>query len=350
MDIETARMTVADYCQAMARHEIDVNRDYQRSDRVWPPAAKSFLIESILLKYPVPKLSLYQVTDRITRVTRKEIVDGQQRSVAIFEFFSNTLRLSRTLELADAAGRTYDQLPDDLKDRFLDYGLSVDLFLSATPEEVRESFRRINSYTVPLNPEEQRHALYQGPFKWFIHRLSRDFDVTMLAMGVFGQKQIVRMADSKLWTEVCDAMVNGVSTTDKRKLDRLYRSRDVEFPEEAELDGRIRAAIEFLIGLPEIHRTELVKPFQMYGLVLAAIHHRQALPALVATVPRRDTAWNRDAAIAGLTALADAAENQDEEGPFREFVSASMSRTNVGEQRLTRIRWLLRALDGELAV
>jgi Protein of unknown function DUF262 len=343
-------MTVADYCQAMARHEIDVNRDYQRSDRVWPPAAKSFLIESILLNYPVPKLSLYQVTDRATRITRKEIVDGQQRSVAIFEFFSNVLRLSRTLELDEAAGRTYEQLPGDLQDRFLDYGLSVDLFLAATPEEVREAFRRINSYTVPLNPEEQRHALYQGPFKWFIHRLSRDFDATMLAMGVFGQKQIVRMADSKLWTEVCDALLNGVSTTDKRKLDRLYRSKDVDFPEQTVLDERIRRAVAFLVDLPEIHRTELAKPYQMYSLILASTHFREAAETLADDVPLRGAAWDRDSAIAGLAALADAAENQDDEGPYGEFVEASTSKTNVADQRLTRIRWIVRALEGDLAV
>jgi len=38
--------------------------------------------------------------------------------------------------------------------------------VAATPAEVREVFRRINSYTVPLNSEEQRHATYQGPFKF----------------------------------------------------------------------------------------------------------------------------------------------------------------------------------------
>ena len=60
--------TVADYCQAMSRHrEIIVNRDYQRSDKVWPPAAKSFLIETILLNYPIPKLFLFQKTDLRSR-------------------------------------------------------------------------------------------------------------------------------------------------------------------------------------------------------------------------------------------------------------------------------------------
>jgi hypothetical protein len=349
MDIETTRMTVADYCQAMERREIDVNREYQRSDKVWPPAAKSFLIESILLDFPVPKLSLHQVTDIKTRQTRKEIVDGQQRSVAILEFFRNELRLSRTLELEDAAGRTYEQLPPELQRRFLDYGLALDLFLSASAEDVREAFRRINSYTVPLNPEEQRHASFQGPFKWFIHRLSRDYDTVLLKMGVFGSKQIVRMADSKLWTELSHAFLEGISTTDKRKLDRLYRSRNDQFPEEEDLNRRLRKAADFAASMPELFETELMKPYQVYALLLAIAHYQEPVPKLQPMMPKRYDAFDRDASIASLTILADAAENQYEEGAFGEFVKASTSQTNVADQRSTRVKFLYRALGGEFA-
>ena len=42
MHITSTNYTVADYCQAMERKEIIVNRDYQRSDKVWPPVARSF--------------------------------------------------------------------------------------------------------------------------------------------------------------------------------------------------------------------------------------------------------------------------------------------------------------------
>ena len=56
-------LTVADYCAAVGRNEIQPNYDYQRSDAVWPPAARSFLIETILLGYPLPKMFLFQKTD-----------------------------------------------------------------------------------------------------------------------------------------------------------------------------------------------------------------------------------------------------------------------------------------------
>ena len=87
-------MTVADYCLAMDRHEITVNKEYQRSDKVWPDSARSYLIESILLGYPLPKFYLNSITDVKHRKTSKEIVDGQQRSRAIHDFYNDQFKLS----------------------------------------------------------------------------------------------------------------------------------------------------------------------------------------------------------------------------------------------------------------
>src|SRR5689334_10820545 len=129
MQIIPTNITVADYCADLATDTIIVNRDYQRSNQVWPPAAQSFLIESILLGFPVPKLTHYQITDRVSRNTYREIVDGQQRTEAIKAFYDNRLRLSRTLDYAEAQGRTYDELPEELQDRFLSYPLGVDLLV-----------------------------------------------------------------------------------------------------------------------------------------------------------------------------------------------------------------------------
>ncbi|HVO71966.1 MAG TPA: DUF262 domain-containing protein, partial [Aggregatilineaceae bacterium] len=94
MQVIPSNFTVAEYCEQMLGGKIIVNRDYQRSPKVWPPAARSYLIESILLGFPIPKLSLYQRTDLRSRTTLKEIVDGQQRSTAILAFFEDELRLS----------------------------------------------------------------------------------------------------------------------------------------------------------------------------------------------------------------------------------------------------------------
>jgi len=72
-----------------------LTEEYQRSDKVWPGSAQSYLIETIVLGFPMPKLSLYQRTDLQSKKTFKEIVDGQQRSMAIRQFFDNKAAASR---------------------------------------------------------------------------------------------------------------------------------------------------------------------------------------------------------------------------------------------------------------
>lgn len=342
-------MTIADYCVAMQRSEIVINRNYQRSDQVWPPAAKSYLIETILLGYPVPKLSLYQVLDLKSRKTSKEIVDGQQRSVTIFQFNDDKFSLSKSLETEDVAGKKYSELEPEFQSRFLEYSLAIDIFLSATPDEVVEVFRRMNSYTIPLNPEEQRHAIYQGPFKWFIARLARRLEAIFVVIGLFGQKQFVRMADIKLLTEICDALVNGIRTTNKSILDNLYRSRNEEFPEQTDLGTWIEEAIDTVRSMPSIHQTSLIRPHIFYSLILAAIHVVRVIPILNTSYARNETVViDRNVAEINLTALASALDADEPPPALANFVRACTDRTNVKDQREIRFKWLCQAMAGAL--
>jgi hypothetical protein len=340
-------MTVADYCLGMSRTEIVVNRNYQRSDKVWPSAAKSYLIETMLLGYPVPKLYLYQVLDLRSRKTYKEIVDGQQRSVAIFQFYNDEFRLNDSLETEEISGKIYSELEPEFQSKFLEYSLAIDTFLSATQPEIVESFRRMNSYTIPLNPEEQRHAVYQGPFKWFVANLARRQEAVFLNIGLFSQKQLVRMADTKLLTEVCDALINGIRTTNKTILDRLYKVKNDEFPEEIDFDRWITDAVETIRRWTGIHNTNLVKPYIMYSLILAIIHISRVIPALQTSLPRNEpTPIDMALAEVNLTAMSAALDYDEPPLEFAEFVRACSAKTNVKEQRQIRFRWLCEAIAG----
>lgn len=295
----------------------------------------------------MPKLSLHQITDLKSRKTIKEIVDGQQRSNTIFAFYEDELRLSSNLETTEIAGRTYSELDDEFKHKFIDYALSVDLFVAATEEDVREMFRRMNSYNVPLNPEEQRHARYQGDFKWFVHHLSRKFNEAFLTIGLFRPNAIVRMQDTKLITEVSHALLYGIQTWSKRKLDHLYRDKDKTFPEQAEIEGRITRALDQLVAWRALHQSAMMKPLVAYSLLLAVTHVREPVEALLGVFPTPGKAeFDEESVLANLTALGEALENEDEKGELSEFVSACANRTNTIEQRTTRFVWLCKALQG----
>lgn len=349
MRVLSTHYTVSDYCEGMKRNEIIVNREYQRSDKVWPPAAKSFLIETILLGFPVPKLSLYQQTDLKSRKTYKEIVDGQQRSQTVREFYDNKLRLSRNSEVEDFAGKLYRELDEEYQQAFIEYSLSIDVFVSATDDEIKEAFRRVNSYTVPLNPEEQRHAQFQGAFKWFIYRLTKLFDQNLKALGVFGQKQLIRMADAKLFSEIVHALMYGIRTTKRQDLDKLYRAFDKEFDQEPAVTRRLTIAVDRMLEVPEIHNGPLMKHYNFYSLVLAYTHMHERVDALTEYFERPgDYRYDRELAAANLSTLSAALEESEAVGEFAEFIDASSSRTNVADQRIKRFKWFCQALQPQL--
>jgi hypothetical protein len=340
-------MTIGDYCASITRGDIVTDRNYQRSEQVWPPMAKSYLIESIVLDYPLPKFFLHQLTDVRTRQAVKHIVDGQQRSQAIIDFYSNTLRLSENLETDELCGRNYEELDEESRQKFLDYGLSIDLLTAATTTEVIEVFRRMNSYTVPLNPEEKRHAVYQGEFKWFINRFAKKLQPTFRSLGTFAEKQFIRMQDAKLLAEIADAYTGGITTTNSKKLDDLYKKFDPTFEAAEEFDESITGAIEHVVSWPEIHGGPLVKPYQMYALLLAVAHVISPIDHLQLLFESRGAdAIERETAVPALSQLSNAIDQEDEEGEFGQFVLASTSKTNVKAQRETRFRWFCRALSG----
>lgn len=340
--------TIAEYCQALLRSEIKVNQEYQRSPKVWPVAARSFLIETILLGYPMPKFALYQITDLKSRTTIKEIVDGQQRSNTIMEFYRDELRLARSAGAEEIEGRTYSQLGEEWQHKFLSYSLSVDLFVGATKEDIREVFRRVNSYQAPLNAEERRHAGFQGRFKWFIYHLSRRFAEAFGRIGTFTEMQLARMRDAKLLSEVTHAILHGITTTRDGDLTKLYERNDAAFPQAEDVDERLSSAMNVVLGLQQCHRGALVKHYQIYSLLLAIMH----ADSPVATLRPHYSFGRRRVdplrATEALSRLAAAVQDEGSEPKLAPFVKASSEKTNVADHRVGRFQWFCRALEDKL--
>jgi hypothetical protein len=350
MEVSLTQFTLVDFCDALKRGDIEVNRHYQRNPSVWPEAARSFLIETILLGYPIPKLYLSQITDVKTRTTRKEIVDGQQRSMAIWDYYENKFPLTRTTMPPEAAGRKYEELDEDLKQRFISYRLSADLLIGVTPDDIREIFRRMNSYTVPLNAEERRHSKFQGEFKWFAYRVTKRYSQSLEDMRAFTEKALARMADTKLVSELCHAITWGIKTTSDKELSRLYREYDRDFPQQSLLEHQLAGALDAVIGYRELYGSALVKPYQLYALLLALIHFHDPVQSLREVYAIEKTRpLGRARVIENLTRLAAVLEDPDNaQGDYREFIEASESKTNVAKQRQTRFRWYCRALSDSL--
>ena len=277
MKVSSTSFTVAEYCQQMTDRSITVNPNYQRSNAIWPVAARSFLIDSILCGFPIPKLSLYQKTDLKTRKTVKEIVDGQQRSRAILDFFNDELRISTK---GDFLGHSYQKLNEVQQQEFLSYQLSVDIFVDATDADIRELFRRVNSYNVPLNPQEIRHATYQGKFKWFLLEMANKYSQVLKELGVVTETQMARMDDAKFIGDICIGLEDGIVSASDARIGKLYKKFDKDFPSEDNFKHQLQYAFDEAIFYREVLGEGLVKKYQFYCLLLAFIHTKFPIPRL----------------------------------------------------------------------
>lgn len=347
MKTNLINMTIADYCAATQRGEIQIDRAYQRSPDVWPRAARSYLIETILKGYPIPKLALHQRTDLKSKQTVKFVVDGQQRSSAILAFFENKLKLSRNLELTAAAAKDYDGLSEELQENFLTYVLYFDQFEGSGQEEVREYFRRINSFTAPLNHEEQRHARFQGNMKWFLYSLTQRYGETLVSLGVLPKQSAIRMQDTKFLAEIVHAMLNGVTTTSKSTLDAMYRRYEKDdIPEEKKIRDAIEKGFTQVMKW-DITQTSLVKSYVFYSLLLAVLLVQGRWASLLPLNAVPTGAKIRKEAESNLLRLSAALDEPESFEDYRDFTDASEKKTNVRAQREQRVRWLARAISSK---
>ncbi|MEZ0610454.1 DUF262 domain-containing protein [Fibrella sp. WM1] len=348
MQVTPSNYPIADYCRQMQNSEIIVNREYQRSDGVWPKSARSYLIETVLLGYPIPKLSLSIKTDIKTRTTRKEIVDGQQRSTAIYDFYNDKFSIS-VGSRSIFAGKKFSQLDEEYQLNFINYKLGVDLFSAASDADIREVFRRMNSYTVPLNPAETRYATHQGVFKWFVSDLTKKYSQSLKDLGVFSEKLLVRMNDSTLFTEITKSLIDGIFSASDVQINKFYTSRDKQFPEKDDCENRIEKIFDYLFSLNELWNTALMKPYNFYSLTLAITHHLSPVAKFQTLYNlSRPTNFDRDTLIRNLQFLSFIQNEDSNTYPdYKEFIEACSSGTNRIVQRETRFKYYCKALDPE---
>lgn len=327
------------------RKELIVNSDYQRGSGIWPVGPSSYFIDTILEKFPFPKIYMYEFLDKTNRGLRKEIVDGQQRIGTIRRFFNGDFAIGGESKFS---GKKFADLDDDEQDAFLSYPVSVDVVRSATRSEILQMFRRMNAFTLPLNEAEKRHSGYQGKFKWFINDVSDELNEFFIEFGVFKSRQIVRMADAALISDCILSIQRGVISTGPKDLNNLYKKFDDVFPQEAEFREKLYETFRFVsANFPDLRNTFMMKPYALHSLVTALIHNRYGIDSIsdelrIATSNRFTT--DIGAAHQSLLSLAQAHEAKELDGPNGKYVWGCVSTTDRRPRRLARVASILRAL------
>jgi hypothetical protein len=135
------------------RYEIP---DWQREE-VWDTGKKQELIDSILRGWKLPKFYLLKTAEEPEEF---EVVDGQQRLTAIFEFFDNVLPLSPS-STRTFRGRLYKDLPSSISDAFDDFEIEYDEISDANEKDIKAFFQRLQQ-GLPLTSSEKLNSVHSN--------------------------------------------------------------------------------------------------------------------------------------------------------------------------------------------
>lgn len=334
---------ISDFLQWFKEKALVPNPYFQRG-AVWIPAARVFFIDTILRRLPIPKIYIRTKIDLQTKKSIREIVDGQQRLRTIIDFSEDKLALTK--RAGEFAGLKYSTLSDEQKEIFLTYAIGVEQLINATDADVLEIFSRLNSYNVTLNPAEQRHAEFQGDFKWAIHRAARDWNTLWEKFGVASTRERVRMLDDSFMAEMFGVLLEGVRDGGQAKIYQLYKRNKDEFPQEVGMREKIDKVCNFVVtNLGDLlvqPPTDLLCRQPHFLMLFAAIAHGLVgIPRgqMDEQMPERSEGFYSDPAQTkeNLRTIAQLVNGEVEQPSFEDFVVAS----NATTQRISsrRIRF-----------
>lgn len=186
--VRTISVVVDQLVSRIKYEEIDLQPEFQRLRGIWSPNQKSRLVESILLRIPLPVFYVAENDEE-----EWAVVDGLQRMSTMYDYVSNRFDLVGLEYLNYLHGKKYRDLSRPMQRRIGETQLVVNVIDPGTPAEVMFNiFHRINTGGMTLNGQEIRHALNRGPVRGFLKELAETKEFVKATNDSISPK---RMAD-----------------------------------------------------------------------------------------------------------------------------------------------------------
>lgn len=177
VDIISQQVVLRNIFDRLVHNEIILDPDFQRNDQLWSPKQQSRLIESLLIRIPLPTFYFDCTLDETWTV-----VDGLQRLTALNNFVVRKkddplkLRLTELEYLSEYENLSYEELPRMLQRRLQEQTVFAYIIRPGTPDKVKTSiFERINTGGLSLNAAEIRNSVYRGTAAKAVRDMA-DFD------------------------------------------------------------------------------------------------------------------------------------------------------------------------------
>jgi Protein of unknown function DUF262 len=213
--------------------------DWQR-EKVWGKAKKQKLIDSILRGWTLPKFYLLKSSDNNSDF---EVVDGQQRLTAIFEFMGNSLELSAKAR-EEFGGPLYKDLTDSASDAFDDFEIEYDEIEDASDKDIKDFFQRLQE-GLPLTGSEKLNSVDSN---------LRDY-CKNLSLSVFFTDKVLlsdkRYAYFDIVSKAAAIEIEGIDVGLRfENLKDVFAAQE-KFSSASQVATRLESALKFLVlGLP----------------------------------------------------------------------------------------------------
>ena len=174
--VRSETRTVSEIITRITRRRFILDPDFQR-DFVWDPKKQSKLIESCVMRIPLPVLYVAEGEDgRIT------VVDGLQRLSTFRRFFDDDLVLTGLGNEHPLTGKKRSDLPLNLQERIEDTQLTLYILDKSAPQRAHlDIFERVNGGAA-LSRQQMRNAIYNGAGTRWLRDMAR-LDAFLKATG-----------------------------------------------------------------------------------------------------------------------------------------------------------------------
>ena len=198
--IRQENRTIHDVIRRIDQSSYVMDPDFQR-DFIWPEDKQSKLIESVIMRIPLPVF--YMAEDDEGRMV---VVDGLQRLSTFRRFVKDELRL-KLPDRRELDDYRFSDLSSKIQNRVEDCNLIFYIIDSKVPERARlDIFERVNG-GVPLTRQQMRNCLFMGEATRFLKYESQS-DIFLKATGNSLNRQTMR--DREFVNRFCAFQLLGI--------------------------------------------------------------------------------------------------------------------------------------------
>lgn len=191
--IRNETRTVHDVLRRIEKGSFIMDPDFQR-DFIWPEDKQCKLIESVMIRIPLPVFYLAE-----NYKGQMIVVDGLQRLSTFQRFVNNNLKLKLPHQ-RELHNKYFRDLSPKLQNRIEDCNLILYVIDAKVPAQaLLDIFERVNG-GVPLTRQQMRNSLYSGQATRFLKK-EADTQVFLNATGNSLNKKTMR--DRELINRFC---------------------------------------------------------------------------------------------------------------------------------------------------